>query len=66
MRRPVRKKLVSIVLSMIVLVSIFFSWSVTSWAAEETSPTAAPISELKKQPLQAFRSLTWKVLLTIT
>ena len=48
MRRPVRKKLVSIVLSMIVLVSIFFSWSVTSWAAEETSPTAAPISELEK------------------
>ena len=48
MGRPVRRKLVSIVLSMIVLVSTFFSWSVTSWAAEEMSPTAAPISELKK------------------
>jgi CubicO group peptidase (beta-lactamase class C family) len=48
MGRPVRKKLVFIVLSMIVLVSTFFSWSVTTWAEEETSPTAAPISELEK------------------
>ncbi|MEC2077558.1 serine hydrolase [Metabacillus fastidiosus] len=46
MDKPVRKKLVPIVLSMIVLVSTFFSWSVTSLAVEETSSKAILDSEL--------------------
>ncbi|MGG3926735.1 serine hydrolase [Metabacillus fastidiosus] len=49
MGKPIRKKLVPIVLSMIVLVSTFFSWSVTSLAVEETSSKETLDSELGKK-----------------
>ncbi|MGG3888257.1 serine hydrolase domain-containing protein [Metabacillus fastidiosus] len=48
MGKPIRKKLAPIVLSMIVLVSTFFSWPVTSLAMEETSSKATLASELGK------------------